>query len=51
MVGDQSILGSINKRLDGLDNMFDGKLKEEVEILEDKIKYSEQVLQHEQMLN
>jgi hypothetical protein len=38
MAGDQGILGQINKRLDGIDDMFNGKLKEEVDNLVEKLK-------------
>jgi len=37
MVGDQSILGTINKRLDGIDNLFDSRLREEIKIMEEKL--------------
>lgn len=51
MVGDQSILGSINKRLDGIDNLFDGKLREEIKIMEEKLQQSEQTLKEEKLEN
>ena len=37
-VGDESILGQINKRLDGIDQLFDNKLKEEVNIMNEKLR-------------
>lgn len=36
-VGDESIMGQINKRLDGMDVLFDNKLKDEVKIMTDKL--------------
>lgn len=35
--GDESILGQINKRLNGMDVLFDNKLKDEVKIMSDKL--------------
>jgi len=35
--GDESILSQINKRLDGIDSLFDNKLKDEVKIMTGKI--------------
>jgi hypothetical protein len=36
-VGDESILGQFNKRLDGIDTLFGNKLKDEVKIMTDKL--------------
>lgn len=36
-VGDNSILAQLNKRLDGIDTLFDSKLKDEVKIMTDKL--------------
>jgi len=37
MVGDESIMGQINRRLDGIDELFDKKLKGEVELMTDRL--------------
>lgn len=35
--GDNAIMALINKRLDGMDSLFDSKLKDEMQIMNDKI--------------
>ena len=36
-VGDNSILSQLNRRLDGIDALFDGKLKDEVKIMQERL--------------
>ena len=36
--GDNSLLAMIQKRLDGMDSLFDAKLKDEIAIMNDKLK-------------
>ena len=49
--GDSSVLGQINKRLDGIDDMFNGKLKQEIENVQDQLKTQEQDLKNEKKVN
>lgn len=44
IVGDESILGSFNKRLDGIDLFFDNKLKDEVKIMTDRLNDQRQAI-------
>jgi hypothetical protein len=51
MVGDESILGNINKRLDGIDTLFDSKLKDEVKIMTEKMGEQMEIIEHEREEN
>ena len=35
--GDNSVLGMVNRRLEGIDQLFDSKLKDEVKIMTEKL--------------
>lgn len=50
-VGDNSILSQLNKRLDGIDTLFDTKLKDEVTIMSEKLKEQSASIEQEKLNN
>ena len=49
--GDNSLMALIQKRLDGMDNLFDAKLKDEIQIMNDKIKEQKEMIDEEKKTN
>lgn len=49
--GDNSILEKFNKRLEGLDSLFDSKLKDEVKIMTDRLKEQTEQIEAERQAN
>jgi hypothetical protein len=51
IVGDESILGQFNKRLEGIDTLFDSKLKDEVKIMTDRLNQQKLDIENEKQEN
>lgn len=49
-VGDNSILSQFNKRLDGIDSLFDSKLKDEVKIMQQRITEQSEKIEEEKKI-
>ncbi|CDW87201.1 UNKNOWN [Stylonychia lemnae] len=50
-VGDNSILSQLNRRLDGIDALFDGKLKDEVKIMQERLTEQQNMIEEEKKEN